>query len=61
MQAALGILWHELRKCGASLVGFVSIKGYDFESSPGVEDGKFMELAIDEMNQPELTDKCIQN
>jgi len=40
---------------GGELVGFWSKEGYDYENSKGERDGMFMGLAIDEDNQPEMT------
>lgn len=58
-QDALGILGRKFRECGAELVGFTSTEGYDFEASQGIEDGQFMGLAIDDLNQPELNEPRI--
>lgn len=41
---------------GATIVGATSTDGYEFENSKGVEDGKFIGLAIDEANSDDLTD-----
>lgn len=60
-QDALGILGNGLRKRGATLVGFTSVDGYEFAESVGVENGHFMGLAIDELNQSDLTDDRIKN
>lgn len=60
-QDAIGILGRRLRdECGAELVGYWPIEGYDFEDSAGVEDGKFMGLALDDDGQPELNEQRIQ-
>lgn len=60
-QDAIGILGHQLRDvCGAELVGSWPIEGYDFEDSAGVEDGRFIGLALDDEGQPELTEKRIE-
>lgn len=58
-QDALGILGRKLRDRGASLTGFTSVAGYEHSHSRGVEAGQFMGLAIDDKNQPELTDERI--
>jgi flavodoxin I len=59
-QDALGILGRRFRDdCGADLVGFTSTDGYDFSYSDGVEDGKFMGLAIDDDFQAHLTEERI--
>jgi len=48
---AVGILGKILEEQGATLVGFTSTEGYEFESSAAERDGKFMGLAIDYENQ----------
>jgi flavodoxin I len=48
---AIGILGRKCRERGAELVGFTSTEGYEFSYSVGVEDGKFMGLALDEENE----------
>jgi flavodoxin I len=53
-QDALGILGADLRARGAKLVGFTGTNGYTFNESRGVEDGKFMGLALDFDHQEEL-------
>lgn len=59
-QDALGILGDKLRERGAMLVGLWDVAGYEFDDSRGVENGRFLGLAIDEVNQPELTAARIQ-
>lgn len=55
---AMGLLYEEVKdKC--SVVGQVSTDGYSFSSSKAVVDGKFVGLAIDEMNESEKTDERI--
>ncbi|PAF50714.1 flavodoxin [Helicobacter sp. 13S00401-1] len=46
---------------GAKFIGETSTDGYEFESSKAVENGKFVGLAIDEVNQDDLTDERIKN
>jgi len=48
---AVGMLGEALRSGGAALVGFWPTDGYDFEESKALEDGHFMGLGIDEINQ----------
>ena len=48
---AIGILGRKLRERGAELVGFTSTEGYEFTYSDGVENGRFMGLALDEDNE----------
>lgn len=41
---------------GAKIVGETSTDGYEFDSSKGVENGKFIGLAIDEANADDKTE-----
>ncbi|MEM7125991.1 MAG: flavodoxin [Chloroflexota bacterium] len=59
-QDALGILGNKFMECGATLVGYTSTKGYEHTESVGVDGERFMGLAIDEINQSELTDSRIK-
>ena len=45
---------------GGSVIGAWSTDGYDFDASTAVIDGAFIGLALDEMNQPELTPARIE-
>ncbi|MEM7799734.1 MAG: flavodoxin [Chloroflexota bacterium] len=58
-QDAIGILGRKFRERGAALVGYTSTDGYEYDHSVSIEDGRFMGLAIDDINQPELTDERI--
>merc|ERR1719378_538749 len=53
----------ELSECfskqGATIVGSVSTDSYEFEESKSVADGKFVGLACDEDNQPELSEERV--
>lgn len=52
----MGILFEELKDSGCSFIGNdVSTDGYEFSSSIAVIDGKFVGLALDEVNQSSLT------
>ena len=52
---ALGQLYHSLKdKC--RLVGAVPVDGYTFGCSEAVVDGQFVGLAIDDVNESNLTD-----
>ena len=46
-------------KKGGKVVGFTSTDGYHYEETSMVKDGKFIGLALDEENQPNLTPKRI--
>lgn len=58
-QDGIGILGKKGRDAGATLVGFTSTEGHDFDESFGLEDGKFMGLCLDNDNQAEQTDDRI--
>ena len=56
-QDAMGILYRKLIERGArGNIGFTSTDGHDFEVSDALIDGKFCGLAIDEEQQPDLTE-----
>lgn len=57
---ALGMLAVKLRERGATLVGLWETTGYEFTASEALENGRFMGLGIDEVNQPEQTTERIQ-
>lgn len=59
-QDALGILGEKCRERGAMLIGSWPTDGYDFDDSRGVEDGAFLGLALDDDNQPELTEDRVK-
>ena len=42
------------------MIGETETDGYTFDGSRGVEDGKFLGLAIDEVNQSDLTDERVE-
>lgn len=56
----MGMLHHRI-PAKENVVGFTSIEGYDFEISLAVKNNEFVGLAIDDVNQPELTDVRIKN
>lgn len=51
----------ELEKHGVKIIGKWPIKDYNFSESAAVEGDYFCGLALDEENQPELTDIRIEN
>ncbi|CEJ46416.1 flavodoxin FldA [Umezakia ovalisporum] len=59
-QDAMGILEEKLSQQGGKTVGYWSTDGYDFSDSKALRNGKFCGLALDDDNQPDLTDKRIQ-
>lgn len=59
-QDAMGILYRKLIERGArGNIGFTPIDGHDFEVSDALVDGKFCGLAIDEEQQPDLTEERV--
>ncbi len=58
---AIGLLYQEIQKKGCTLVGNgISTDGYLHTDSAALDaDGNFLGLALDEVNQPELTDSRI--
>lgn len=59
-QDAMGTLEEKISGLGGTTVGHWSTDGYDFTESKAVKNGKFVGLALDEDNQPELTDKRVK-
>ena len=56
---AMGVIYQELASSGATFVGQVATDGYSFDASASVVDGKFVGLAIDEVNEANKTDERI--
>ena len=53
---AMGTLAEKFKALGAKLVGSTEVDAsYDFDDSTGVKDGKWVGLAIDQINQEDLT------
>ena len=52
-------LWKELQNKGANIIGGVSTLGYTFDDSEAAIDGKFVGLALDDVNEPDKTDERI--
>lgn len=59
-QDAMGILEEKISEQGGKTVGYWPIDGYEHNDSRAVKNGKFVGLAIDEDNQPDLTDQRIK-
>ncbi len=59
-QDAIGILEEKISGLGGKTVGYWPTDGYDFSESKAVNNGKFVGLALDEDNQPELTEQRIK-
>jgi flavodoxin I len=56
----IGIIHEKIKDSGITLIGETATDGYTFDGSKGVEDGKFLGLAIDEVNQSDLTDERVE-
>ncbi len=57
----MGMLYETFQYRGATFVGFWPTTGYDFTSPlPLLDHDRFVGLAIDEDNQPELTDERVK-
>lgn len=52
----MGIIYEDLKESGCRFVGAVSDAGYTYSSSVAVVDGKFVGLAVDDMNEGDKTD-----
>lgn len=57
--SALGIIYEQVNKSGAKIVGFTSTEGYNHDDSKAQIDEEFVGLVIDEENQSELSDERI--
>lgn len=55
----MGALYNELKDTGAHFIGSVSTEGYTFDDSEAVIDGKFVGLALDDINEDDKTDERI--
>jgi len=56
---AMKELYDAAKAAGADIVGEVSTDGYTFDDSAAVVDGKFVGLALDEVNEDDKTDARI--
>lgn len=56
----IGIINDEIEKTGATVVGQTSTEGYTFNESKALVDGQFLGLALDEVNQSDLTDERVE-
>ena len=57
---AMGTIYNDLQGTGCEFIGAVSTEGYTFDDSEAVVDGKFVGLAIDDMNEDDKTPERIQ-
>ncbi|NJK30096.1 MAG: flavodoxin FldA [Acaryochloris sp. SU_5_25] len=56
---AIGIIEAKITEKGGKTVGYWSMEGYQFDGSKAVRGNQFCGLALDEDNQPELSDERI--
>ncbi|MBU1014214.1 MAG: flavodoxin [Bacteroidetes bacterium] len=52
----LSVIYDEMKKRRAKLIGAWPLEGYSFTDSKAIENDQFLGLAIDEDNESELTD-----
>ncbi len=52
-------IYNAVKTAGANVIGAVSTEGYTFDDSESVVDGKFVGLALDEVNEDDKTDERI--
>ena len=57
----MGILYESLKNSGCRFIGAVPDAGYTYGSSVSVIDGKFVGLAIDEMNESGKTEERVSS
>ncbi len=53
---AMDEIYSAVKDKGVNIVGFVSTDGYTFDDSAAVADGKFVGLALDDVNEDDKTD-----
>jgi flavodoxin I len=56
---AIAILHDAVADCGATLIGDTAVDGYHFKNSRAAVDGRFVGLALDQINQGALTEARI--
>lgn len=54
-------LFNAAQEKGAEIIGGVSTEGYSFSDSASIIDNKFVGLALDNMNQDDLTDSRVDS
>ena len=52
----MGEIYEGLKDSGATFVGQVDTDGYAFDGSAAVVDGRFVGLAVDDVNEDDKTD-----
>ena len=56
---AMAEIYNVVKEGGANVIGEVSTDGYTFEDSEAVVDGKFVGLALDDVNEDDKTEERI--
>ena len=56
---AMKELYDAAKEVGANVIGEVSTHGYTFDDSDAIVDGKFVGLALDDINEDDKTDERI--
>lgn len=54
-------IYNAVKQAGANVIGAVATDGYTFDDSESVVDGKFVGLALDEVNEDSKTNERIDN
>ena len=54
-------IYNAVKQAGANVIGAVTTDGYTFDDSESVVDGKFVGLALDEVNEDSKTDERIDD
>ncbi len=57
---AMSILYEKVIERGGKVIGGWPTEGYDFEDSGSVRDGAFVGLAIDEVNEADMTEERVK-
>ena len=57
----IGLLADVFEKVGAKIIGITDTKGFEFNNSKGLRDGKFLGLPIDIENQPDEIEKRVNH
>lgn len=57
--SGVGKLYDRMQKTGADFIGAFNAEGYDFNESEAYKDGQTVDLILDEVNHPELSDDKI--
>ncbi|MDR1415305.1 MAG: flavodoxin [Odoribacteraceae bacterium] len=56
---AVGIIHDDLQPTGCRFAGAVPDAGYSYDESRALQDGQFVGLPLDDVNEPELTDSRV--